>query len=122
MRAFLWHPWIPGAFKLDSISSLFKCVKGFFSFQMIDLSAYARTDLQEEIDQLEGKEASSQSKLSNIQSEVNEVQQDTSQLRDTLDKIDSRTKSEVAMIKEDIQQVNGSLWSNHRSTKGKKSS
>ena len=122
MRAFSWHPWIPEALKLDSNSSLFKCVKGFFFFQMIDLSAYARTDLQEEIDQLEGKEASSQSKLSNIQSEVDEVQQDTSQLRDTLDKIDSRTKSEVAMIKEDIQQVNGSLWSNHRSTKGKKSS
>ena len=76
-------------------------LKGILFFQMIDLSAFARTDLQEEIE---------------------EVQQDTSKLRDTLGKTDSRTRSEVSLIKEDIQQVNGSLWSNHRSTKGKKSS
>ena len=68
-------------------------------------------NLQEEIDQLEGREASSESKLSNIQSEVVEVQQDTSQL-----------SFDQTSIKKDIQQINGSLWSNHRSTKGKKSS
>ena len=26
MRAFSWHPWIPGTLKLDSILFLFKCV------------------------------------------------------------------------------------------------
>ena len=26
-RAFSWHPWIPGTLKLDSILSLFKCVR-----------------------------------------------------------------------------------------------
>ena len=25
LRVFSWHPWIPGALKLDSILSLFKC-------------------------------------------------------------------------------------------------
>ena len=27
MRAFSWHPWIPGTLKLDSILSLFKCAR-----------------------------------------------------------------------------------------------
>ena len=34
MRAFSWHPWIPGTLELDSILSLFKCACGDF---MLDI-------------------------------------------------------------------------------------
>ena len=37
MRAFLWRPWIPGTLKLDSILSLFKCVRGCPCPQMMSI-------------------------------------------------------------------------------------
>ena len=35
MRALLWHPWIPGTLKLDSILSLFKCASFDESIHMV---------------------------------------------------------------------------------------